>query len=170
MEHNFELIPLTGMEWDGRAVRFGDSREQVAAVLGQAEEVRGAYYFFNKELRIDFDGDGVGYIEFLGGIDGAIQPNIYGLPAFRTDAQELLDLLTEKNDGEVDDSEAEYEYRLLNISVGLYREITPADVHGMLLEMSNMDLTNVGDIRIEEENRRANHWETIGIGAQDYFA
>ena len=165
------LIPLTGLEWNGQTIRFGDSREAVEQILGEAEVVRGSHYYFNKELRFDFDDNGgLKFIECLGGMDGGLQPELCGVPAFQTDAEELLELLKGENDGDIDDSEAEYEYRLLNISVGLYREITPADMDGMLLEMSNMDLTNMGDIRIEEETRRAHHWDTIGIGAKDYYA
>lgn len=166
------LHPLTGMEWNGQSIRFGDCREDVEKILGAPETVRGSKcYYFQSELRCDFDAAGkLEFVECLGGIDGSFQPEIYGVPAFQTDAEELLELLKQHNDGPIDDSEAEYSYSFLNISVGVYREITPADVDGMLLEMSNMDLTNIGDIDIEEENKRAHHWETIGIGVKDYYA
>ena len=55
---------------------------------------------------------------FLGGLEGRLQPIIYGLPAFQTGAGELIEELTRRNDGPVDDSEQGYSYAFLNITWG----------------------------------------------------
>lgn len=166
------LIPLTGMEWNGQAVRFGDGREAVEQILGAPETVRGAHcYYFKSDLRFDFDDEGkLEFIECLGGIDGSFQPEIYGVSAFQVEAEELLELLKQHNDGPVDDGEAGYAYSFLNSSVGIYREVTPEDMDSMLLEISKIDLTKMGNINIEEEKKKAYHWATIGIGIQGYYA
>lgn len=166
------LIPLTGMEWNGQVIHFGDDREAVEQILGAPEAVRGTHcYYFKSELRFDFDAEGkLEFIECLGGMDGSFQPEIYGVSAFQIEAAELLELLKQRNDGPVDDSEAGYSYSFLNTSVGVYREITPEDVNGMLREMLNMDLTQIGSIDVEQEKKKAHHWATVGIGKKDYYA
>ncbi|RGG54082.1 hypothetical protein DWX72_01430 [Ruminococcus sp. AF21-11] len=63
----------------------------------------------------------VEFIELLGGQDGEIQPEIYGIKAFQVDANELEQVLCGHNGADVDDSEEDSRaYR--KISVGIYRE------------------------------------------------
>ena len=166
-----KLIPLTGMEWKGQVVRFGDSREQIDRLLGKPERTwENLNYYWNTELRVEFDADDrVKFIECLAGIDGDIQPEIYGIPAFETEAEEVLKVLERENNGPVDDSENGYSYAFLNIGVGVYREVTPEAVEEMVRELMNVELTALGHIDLERENRRARHWETIGIGDKDYY-
>ena len=66
--------------------------------------------------------------------------------------------------------EAGYSYALRRLSIGLYREITPADVEEMVREMAKMDVTTLGHIDLTAEQRRAARWETIGIGREHYYA
>lgn len=167
-----KLIPLTGMEWKGQMIRFGQSREQVNQILGAPDSIwDNLGYYCGTELRVEFDAnDRVKFIECLAGIDGGIQPEIYGVSAFETDAEELLEVLKRENNGPVDDSENGYSYTFLNTSVGVYREVTPEAVEEMVRELMNVELTALGHIDLESENRRAHHWETIGIGEKDYYA
>ena len=171
MEEELCLLPLVGMEWKGRSIRFGDSREAVESILSAPETVRGSRcYYFQNELALDFDSEGrLEFVECLGGVDGGVQPWIYGVPAFRIDAEELIDLLKQHNGDDVDDSEAGYSYAFRTSAVGVYREITPADVEEMIREMVRMDLTAMGEVNLEEEKRRAHHWLTIGIGRENYY-
>jgi len=131
----------------------------------------GQCYYFGSELRLDFDGQGeLEFIEFLGGPDGKLRPELYGQDAFAEDAEELFASLSERNGPDIDDSEAGYSYALRTLSIGLYREITPEDVQSMVREMSRMDLTAFSQFNLEEENRRAHHWATVGIGKRGYYA
>ena len=76
-------------------------------------------YYAENELRLDFDqSDRLEFIEFLGGLEGRLQPIIYGLPAFQTGAGELIEELTRCNDGPVDDSEQGYSYAFLEYQRG----------------------------------------------------
>lgn len=165
------LIPLTGLEWKGQIIRFGDSRERVDRILGAPNSTRdNVGYYCGAELKVEFDaGHRVRFIECLAGMDGGIQPEIYGVSAFETDAEELLEVLKRENNGPVDDSENGYSYAFLNSGVGVYREVTPEAVEAMVRELMNVELTALGHIDLEGENRRAHHWETIGIGEKDYY-
>ena len=42
MEEELCLLPLVGMEWKGRSIRFGDSREAVESILSAPGTVRGS--------------------------------------------------------------------------------------------------------------------------------
>ena len=171
MEHNScILIPLTGMEWNGQIVRFGDSRETVERILGASERVRDDLCCFKHGLRVEFDEAGrTKFIECVGGIDGAIQPQICGVKAFQAPADELLEILRLHNDGPVVDNEKGYFYGFLNLSVGIYRDSIPEDVDEMAAAVAAGD-QNAAWIVIEDEKKRAYHWSAIGIGIENYYA
>ena len=95
MEHLILLFPLLGMEFDGKSLRFGQSREEVEELLGTPERARGSRcYYFDGELALDYGGEGtLNFIEFLGGPEGALQPKLYGVHVFEAEADEVYDLL-----------------------------------------------------------------------------
>lgn len=165
-----EIIPLVGIVINNRQIKLGASESDVRAVLGKPDSTgKHSLYYYENELRFDLDGNGgVEFIEFLGGIDGELQPIVYGDPAFKTDADELFDALKARNSGSIDDSEAEYSYAFLEISVGISREITPYDVQEMMAD-AQVGKERVSEEDIDEEMFRASHWATIGIGVKDYY-
>ena len=169
MEQKLTLLPLVGMEWQGQTLPFGVSAQEADGVLGAPDQVgENRRYYFDSELRLDFDGAGnLQFIEFLGGDGGTLQPELYGVPLFRTDADELLELLGRH--GEPVDEDGGYTVIFPGISLGLYREITPADVEAMVGEMARIDVTNLGHVDLEAERRRACRWDTVGIGRKDYY-
>ncbi len=166
---NIEIIPLYEIRADGAEIRLGDSSNKVKAALGEPYGTReDSLYYYNNELRIDFIADSVEFIEFLGGIDGELQPVIYGAPAFQTNADTLYDILTKENEGMIDDNEDGYSYGFCEISVGVYRESTPESVQEMIDDAKeNGEPLDKDDIA--EETRRASHWDTIGIGVKNYY-
>lgn len=164
------LKPLKGLEWNGQLIPFGASKKEVEMVMGNPAIVNKSYYYFENELRFDFDKKGnIEFIEFLGGIDGKLKPIIYDMSAFESSTDELKKLLREKNAGEVDDAEGEYSSSFLNISVGVYRDITPGDVQEMIEDMKADGIPTEGNEDLENDKRRANHWGTIGIGIAGYY-
>lgn len=92
---------------------------------------------------------------------------IYGKPAFETRADDIVSILTDKNGNEIDDRENGYSYAFLNISVGIYRPITPKGVEEDIEEMKSDGEYDAE--YAEEEMRKESHWATIGIGVKDYY-
>lgn len=167
---NIEIIPLYEIRADGVEIRLGDSSNKVKTALGGEPygTREDSLYYYNNELRIDFIADSVEFIEFLGGIDGELQPVIYGVPAFQTNADTLYDILTKENEGMIDDNEDGYSYGFCEISVGVYRESTTESVQEMIDDAKeNGEPLDEDDIA--EETRRASHLDTIGIGVKNYY-
>ena len=117
------LFPLNKIVLDDKEIRLGMTKSDVENVLGSGETYDESRYYYQDELAVDYSSkdNTVEFIEFLGGPDGEIQPEIYGVKAFQVDAEELLQLLSEKNGTDIDDSEEE-SAAFRNISVGIYRE------------------------------------------------
>lgn len=166
---NIVLNPLEGAVIGGKEIPFYTAKETVRQLLGEPEIVQGIYYYYDSELRLDFNERGeLIWIECLGGIDGVLRPEIYGVSAFDTDADALCALLTEKNQGEIDDSEDGYSYGFLEISVGVYRDSTPEAVEESAAEAAECG-ESIDPDDYAEEMRIASHWATIGIGIRDYY-
>lgn len=166
---NIEIFPLDKVVIDNVSVCLGAARSAVEAAIGAGELAGKRYYYYKSNMAVDYDSsDKVKFIEFLGGIDGELHPMIYGVPAFETTADELTELLTEKNDGEIDDSENGYSYGFLNISVGVYRARIPDDIEDMI-EDAEEEGETIDEEDLEDERRKAEHWATIGIGVKDYY-
>lgn len=165
-----KIIPLVGIEIDDIKIALYSSREDIKKLLGEPYSTwDGSMYYFNNELRFDFDDNGkVEFIEFLGAIDGELQPVIYDVPAFQSKADILYNILKEENCGDIDDSENGYSYAFLNISVGVYRPSISGDVEEMIKEAEE-DGEPMDESEIEEERRKADYWATIGIGIEDYY-
>lgn len=167
---NIEIIPLVGIRLNDIAINLSTSREDVENLLEKPSEAwEHSLFYFNNELRIDFDKNNkVEFIEFLAGIDGKIQPKIYGVYAFQTEADNLYNILKERNHGGIDDSENGYSYRFLNISVGVFRSSIPKNVQEMIEEADKDGEPLEADV-LEYEMKKANYWSTIGIGIEDYY-
>lgn len=164
------ITPLEGVRFGDDPIRLGSTADEIKTVFGEPENVHNnLLYYFNSELRIDLGKDGKAeFIEFLGGTDGALQPTIYGVPAFKTGADELYALLAEKNNGGIDDHENGYSYAFLNISVGVYRGSIPENVEEMIAEAESEGYP-MSEEDIAEERKKAAFWTTIGIGNVGYY-
>lgn len=161
------INPLENIVIDGQSIELGMSKEQVIGILG-AGELSNRHYYFGNELAIDYDeNDSVEFIEFLGGIEGRLQPVIYGIPAFESNANELFEILKVHNNGEIDDSENGFSYGFIEISVGLYRTSTPESLQR---DIDDMKADGVYDQKyVDEELMKVNHWTTIGIGKANFY-
>lgn len=167
---NIEIFPLDKVVFEGNAVCFGMERSIVENAIGTGQVIGNRIYYYNNELAIDYSKNNtVEFIEFLGGVDGILQPTIYGISAFEACADELVEVLKDKNNGIINDTEQGYSYSFLNISVGVYREIRPSDVLEMIEEMEADGISMVDNEDIIADIRRANHWATIGVGIKGYY-
>ncbi|MBQ8510284.1 MAG: hypothetical protein IJ493_10300 [Clostridia bacterium] len=169
---NIELYPLEKVVVDGVSIDLGMEQSDVEAAIGKGQYVKPCdrYYYYHSEMAISYNNDRkVEFIEFLGGIDGSLRPAIYGVSAFDTPANELAELLKQKNNGEIQDLERGCSLSFLNISVGVYRSATPSDVAEMIEEMKANGISTDNNKDVEADIRKANHWETIGIGTAGYY-
>lgn len=163
-----EIIPLIGITIEDVTIKLGMEKNQVIERLGNGFQGNRHYYYDN-ELAIDYDANGcVEFIEFLGGNEGGLKPYIYGISAFESDANDLLDVLKEKNSGEINDYENGYSYGFDNISVGIYRTATLESVQQDIEDMKADG--EYSQEYVDEEMFKANHWATIGIGIIGYYS
>lgn len=167
---NIEMFPLDKVVIDSVPICLGMERTEVEAKLGEGETFdQKRFYYYKSELSINYDSENkVEFIEFLGGINGKLHPVIYGVSAFDTKAGELYEILKQKNNGDIDDSEHGYSYGFLNISVGVYRELIPDDIDDMI-EDAEEEGEELDEEDLEYERRKANYWATIGIGVAGYY-
>ena len=167
---NIEIYPLEKIVIDGVSIYLGMDQSAVETAIGKGQLTGKRYYYYDNAMAIDYsENKTVEFIEFLGGIDGSVHPVIYGVSAFDTLADELVNLLRQKNDGEIDDSEQGYSFFFLNISVGVYRERRPSDVMEMIEEMKADGIPTEDNEDVAAEMRKANHWATIGVGVVGYY-
>lgn len=169
MSQTFLIRPLEGMEWNSQWISLDCSKTEVEKIFGKPDTEEDSYYYFDSELRFDFVGDQLKFIEFLGGIDGTLHPMLDGVSVFETKADQLVTFLTEKNGDNIDDAEEGYSYGFLDISVGVYRESTPEDIKKMIAEMKEDGVEIEGNEDIEEEKKRADYWATFGFGVKGYY-
>ena len=78
-------------------------------------------------------------------------------------------MLSEKNAGPIDDSEAERSYAFGNISVGIWRETTEEDLKEWVAEKKQEGGNEIDRTWIEEEVAKAKNFWTIGIGTAGYY-
>lgn len=167
---NAVLYPLDRVELDGKTIFLGMDWAEAEQVLGTGSWIRGRHYYFNNELAIDCDADNkVCFIEFLGGFYGKIKPAIYDISAFEADAEELAEVLSQKNGGVVRDVEKGHCIEFLKISVGVYRELVPAEIIEMERDMRADGIPTEGNPDLERDRESARHWSSIGIGIAEYY-
>lgn len=163
-----DIYPLEKVVFDNVSITFGMEKDDVEAAIGIGQQIANRYYYFNNDMAIDYNGNKVEFIEFLGGFDGTLKPVVYGVPVFDTNALELLEVLKVSNNGEFCDVERGYCYQFSNISIGLYREAVPDEIVDMIEEAKSFG-NPMSDDEIEYEMKRANYWATIGCGAVGYY-
>ena len=104
--HKIKAIinPLEGIILDDKKILMGMSKSEVISLLGNADIWESCYYYFDNELAIDFDeSDKVQFIDFLGGKNGCIKPYIYGMAAFDSNADDLVEVLKSHNSDRIED-------------------------------------------------------------------
>ncbi len=169
-----EFIPLVGIDIKNiGALPLGAGQTEVQALLGEpSDALDGQYYYDELELRLDFNDRG--QLEFIESINGPYpektEINIYGVNPFQLEAEELLHILSEKNSGPVDDSEAGYCYTFLNSSVGVWRQMTEEDIQeDMEAIKAEGEYEDNVDMLLEDLEKSKFFW-TIGIGVKGYYA
>jgi len=143
------IKPLEGIIINNKNINLGMNKEDIISILGDPEIIYNRKYctrsyYYNSELAIDYDlNNNVEFIEFLGGIEGNLNPIIYDFSIFKEDDEKINNLLKEKNKGIVDDSNKPYSYVFHKISVGVSKELN---------------------------SEQKNQISTIGIGVKEYYS
>lgn len=167
---NIELFPLEKAVVDGHSIALGADRSIVEEMLGAGEEIDNRAYYFGSNFCVEYDEDKrVSFIEVsCGDPENTIATTIYGENVMTSGADRILQILTEKNHGEIE-SENGYSYTFYNLSVGVYREITPDDYKELIEEMNTNGDPVEGNPDVEADFWKSTHWATIGIGANNYY-
>ncbi|MGL6127425.1 hypothetical protein [Chryseobacterium artocarpi] len=169
-----KIIPLEGIEIENVGkLLLGESKPNIKKLLGKPSGISDKLqsYYDDYELRIDFDNNGnAEFIEFIyGPFPEKTELEILGINPFQIGANELVTLLSEKNNGKINDREAEYCYMFLNLSVGVWRQTTEQDVEDEIADMKANNEYEENKEWLEEDLKKARNFWTIGIGIKDYY-
>ncbi len=138
-------------------------------MFGVGEQVDNKAYYFDSNLCVEYDNKRVSLIEVsCGDPESAIMATIYGEDVMKSGADRILQILTEKNHGEVE-NENGYSYTFYNLSVGVYREITPDDYKELIEEIKANGDPIEDNPDVEADFWKSTHWATIGIGVNSYY-
>ena len=106
------LNPLKGLQIvNGENLAFGISKTELFIKIGKPSNVNDNQLFYdNFEFRIDLDQDEkVEFIECIyGPFPEKTEIEIYDINPFKTNSSDLIQILSEKNNGEIDQSEEPY--------------------------------------------------------------
>jgi len=169
-----EILPLEGIDIEniGR-LSLGQSKSEIEKQLGLPliRSNNKQLFYDNYELRIDLDENGnAEFIEFIyGPFPEKTELSIYGIDPFRIGADKLVEILTVKNNGNIDLSEADYAFAFLNISVGVWRQMTEQNVIECITEMKAKNEYNENKDWLDEDFSKAKNFWTIGIGVKNYY-
>ena len=169
-----EILPLDGIEIENIGkLSLGQSKSDIENLLGKPSDSSNLkqLFFDEYEVRIDLDKKGnAEFIEFIyGPFPEKTELSIYGVNPFQIGATKLVEILTEKNNGKIDDSEAEYCYTFQNISVGVWRQLTEQNVEESIAEMKADNEYEENKDWLNEDLEKAKNFWTIGIGLENYY-
>ncbi|MEG0928001.1 hypothetical protein [Chryseobacterium sp.] len=169
-----EIIPLDGIHIENIGkLPLGESTFNIEKLLGPPSDSSSEEQLFydDYEFRIDLDeNENAEFIEFIyGPFPESTELSIYGIDPFQIGANQLIEILSEKNNGDVDDCEAEYCYAFLNNSVGVWRQITEKDVEEDIADMKANNEYDENKNWLEEDLIKAKNFWSIGIGGKDYY-
>lgn len=170
MKTMIELLPLKGAVIGEHLVNFGDRKEAVLhAFKIPKDDESETLYLDDYELSISFEADKVSFIECLyGSKSEKTIPRIADCGIFETPAEDVISLLTEKNNAEAEfDDETGYSF--LAISVGCYRPSTPEDIQEEIALMKNDGSYEDNQDWLEEDLGLSRYFQTVGIGRAGYY-
>ena len=116
------------------------------------------------------ENDIVTFIEIMGDMQSSFE--LYNQNPFTANVDELVKLLTDKNNGEVNLIDAPEDYMFLELGLGVFRSSTPEEFAKYIEEAKKEDPENFINGTPEwmlEEFEKTKHFQTIGLGNKDYF-
>lgn len=165
------LKPLEGIIINESKISFGQTKNDLINLLGSPDyEDENQVFYENLDVRFDLDKNGLlEFIECQGPYSGNSEFNIYGISPFKLPANELVTLLTNENNGEIDDFEVPYSYSFLEISVGVWRAAVPTDIAAAIAEMKADGSYEAAKEVMDQDLEKSGHFWTIAVGKVDYY-
>ncbi|MCB9190013.1 MAG: hypothetical protein H6600_06795 [Flavobacteriales bacterium] len=166
------LLPLQGVKVGNQFIEFGTPKKELINMLGRpSSDSENQLFYDDLEIRIDLDdSEKIEFIEFLNGpFPEKTEVEIYGVNPFQVTSHSFIQLLSEKNNGQVDDTEEPYCYSFLESSVGIFRDSCEVDVEEMISEMKEEGTYSEHEDWILEDKEKAKYFWTIGIGSKNYY-
>lgn len=165
------LRPLEGITAGDKEIDFGQTKNDIIDLLGNPDHVEENRLFYDKlDVRFDLDENGLlEFIECQGPYPENSEFNIYGIDPFKLQDNELLDLLTNRNNGETDDFEAPHCYSFLEISVGVWRASVPADIESTIAELKEEGTYEEAKEMMDLDLEKSKYFWTVAVGKTDYY-
>jgi len=165
------LNQLEGITVNDTEITFGKRREEVIALLGEPQrEEEAQLYYDSLDIRFDFDDHGfLEFIECQGPHSENSEFRIFNVDPFNMNDEQLVDLLTKANNGEIDDFEAPYSFCFLEISVGVWRAATPADLESAIEQAKADGSYSESGESMHQQLESARYFSTVAVGKRGYY-
>ncbi len=168
VEPLIRILPTHGIE----IVTFFMDRKMVNERLGASDLPNQPIEYYTKYgYHIHYtEKDVVKFIEIMGDMQSKFE--LYEQNPFTANTDELVKLLTEKNNGEINLIEAPTDYMFLELGLGIFRSSTP-EKYQAYMEQAKKDepeyFINGTPEWMLEELEKTKHFQTIGLGDAAYF-
>ncbi|MDV2421124.1 hypothetical protein [Corynebacterium tuberculostearicum] len=154
-------------------IRFGDSAEQVVAVLGEPENHRSesTLYYSQSNIQVHFGDNGVEFIEIATNPEkDGVTVEWEGHNLSHMNAIECAELLKGLNDGaRLDDERAPEAYAFEKLGLSVWQPYALADAREELEEERAGGAEGDELEYFEEEVKMAECFDAIGLGSRDYM-
>lgn len=154
-------------------IRFGDSAEQVVAVLGEPENDRSesTLYYSQSNIQVHIGDSGVEFIEFATNPEkDGVTVEWEGHNLSHMNAIECAELLKRLNDGaRLDDDQAPESYAFEKLGLSVWQPYALADAREELEEARAGGVEGDELEYFEEEAKMAECFDAIGLGSRDYM-
>jgi hypothetical protein len=172
-----KLLPLEGIEIENIGkVELGKSKSEIERLLGRSTRKSNNNELFYEEyddygIRFWFDKHNyVEYIEIYNGpFPKEIIVSIYGVNPFQMFATNLVEFLTERNNGLMIGNATRNSYSFLNISVGLWRRVSEKSIEIDIDESkANGTYEEIKEM-VEQDLKIVNYFSSIGVGIRKFY-
>lgn len=165
------LKPLEGIIVNEKKIDFGQTKNDIINLFGNPNyEEENQLFYDNLDVRFDLDENGLlEFIECQGPFSENSEFNIYDINPFKLQDNNLVDLLTNKNNGEIDDFEAPYSYSFLEISVGIWRASVPTDIESTIAEMKEEGTYEESKEVMDQDLEKSKYFWTVAVGKVNYY-
>ncbi|MDM1061802.1 hypothetical protein HXZ62_04370 [Empedobacter falsenii] len=169
-----EIYPLIGIKIENiELIKFGVSKSKIIKILGtpniRFNEVDFNYTQYNLNIFFDENDE----VNFFGFYYGHLLRNtiisVYRINPFQIGSEELVKILKEKNNGYFENFDEEYTYLFYNISLGIWKQYTVADIENQIKFAKYEGIYEIEKkYLIQDLEMAKNYWE-IGIGKKDFY-